>query len=162
MSIFPSICESFSHERTCNCQEYTSPSLTITKIGLAFHVKFALKDGSYSFIDCDINIPTIPTSTRYDGSISSVSEFLMGVQPVGWLEEFDKLEDMIRSSYMSHLIGADSWQVKMRMINRDTVLPRQVGTKMQCFDDNLSRACSFLETILLKASNLTSTSSSKS
>merc|ERR1719432_498455 len=26
-------CESFSHERTCNCQEYTSPSLTITKIG---------------------------------------------------------------------------------------------------------------------------------
>merc|ERR1719234_1302861 len=62
-------CESFSHERTCNCQEYTSPSLTITKIGVALHVKFLHMDGSCTFIDCDINIPTIPTCTRYDGGI---------------------------------------------------------------------------------------------
>ena len=120
-------CESFSHERTCNCQEYTSPSLTITKIGVALHVKFALKDGSYSFIDCDINIPTIPTSTRYDGSIDGVGGFLIGVKLVGWLEEFKKLENMGAAGNMIHLIGAESWQVKMRMINRDTVLPRQVG-----------------------------------
>jgi hypothetical protein len=39
------ICESFSHERTCDCQEYTSPCLTFTKIGVALHVKFVLKDG---------------------------------------------------------------------------------------------------------------------
>ena len=124
------ICESFSHERTCSCQEYTSPSLTITKIGVALHVKFVLKDGSYSFIDCDINIPTIPTSTRYDGSIYGVGRFLMRVKPVGWVEEFNKLEDMIHVFSMPHLIGADSWQVKMRMINRDTVLPRQVGQEI--------------------------------
>merc|ERR1712186_156736 len=105
--------------------EYTSPSLTITKIGVALHVKFALKDGSYSFIDCDINIPTIPTSTRYDGSIDGVRRFLTRVKPVGWLEELNKLENMKDAENMSHLIGADSWQVKMRMINRDTMLPRQ-------------------------------------
>ena len=121
------ICESFSHERTCNCQEYTSPSLTITKIGVALHVKFDLKDGSYSYVDCDINIPTIPTSTRYDGSIRDVHKYLRRVQPVGWLEEMSKLENMSSASNSSHLIGADSWQVKMRMINRDTVLPRQVS-----------------------------------
>ena len=119
-------CESFSHERTCNCQEYTSPSLTITKIGVALHVKFALKDGSYSYVDCDINIPTIPTSTRYDGSINDVQKYLMRVQPVGWIEESSKLENMKSAGDSFHLIGADSWQVKMRMINRDTVLPRQV------------------------------------
>ena len=105
-------CESFSHERTCNCKEYTSPSLTITKIGVALHVKFALKDGSFSFIDCDINIPTIPTSTRYDGGIDVVQRFLMRVKPVGWLEELSKLENMSNAHNMPHLIGADSWQVR--------------------------------------------------
>ena len=112
-------CESFSHERTCNCQEYTSPSLTITKIGVALHVKFALKDGSYSHIDCDINIPTIPTCTRYDGNNRKVFNYLMRVRPVGWLEEFSKLDSIN--------IIRDSCQIKMRMMNRDTVLPRQVG-----------------------------------
>ena len=141
-------CESFSHERTCNCQEYTSPSLTITKIGVALHVKFALKDGSYTYIDCDINIPTIPTSTRYDGGINDVFQYLSKFQPVDWVEEVRKLEDMSGRVDYLHLIGAESWQVKMRMINRDTVLPRQVGTQVQCFDDNLFRACSFLETKL--------------
>jgi hypothetical protein len=119
-------CESFSHERTCNCQEYTNPSLTITKIGVALHVEFALKDGSYSYVDCDINIPTIPTSTKYNGSIGDVRYYLMRVHPVGWLEESSKLEDMTFAGNSSHLIGADSWQVKMRMINRETVLPRQL------------------------------------
>ena len=123
-------CESFSHERTCNCQEYTSPSLTITKIGVALHVKFVLKDGSYSFIDCDINIPTIPTSTRYDGGTLGVRRFLETVKPVGWVEELNKLESIAGAEYTPHLIGADSWQVKMRMINRDTVLPRQVGQEI--------------------------------
>merc|ERR1719264_1411302 len=49
----------------------------------------------------------------------------MRVQPVGWIEEKSKLEDMTSAGNSSHLIGAESWQVKMRMINRDTVLPRQ-------------------------------------
>ena len=119
-------CESFSHERICNCKEYTSPSLTITKIGVALHVKFLHKDGSFTFIDCDINIPTIPTCTRYDGGIVEVQQYLSRVQPVGWLEELSKLDSMESAQSSPHLIGAESWQVKMRMINRDLVLPRQV------------------------------------
>ena len=121
-------CESFSHERTCNCQEYTSPSISLTKIGVALHVKFALKDGSYSCVDCDINIPTIPTCTRYDGGIDEVSQYLIRDKPVGWLEELGKLENLGSVGFPFHLIGAESWQqVKMRMLNRDLVLPRQVG-----------------------------------
>ena len=104
----------------------TNIRYAITKIGVALHVKFALKDGSYYYVDCDINIPTIPTSTRYDGSIVGVLEYLRRVRPVGWLEELSKLEDMRSARGSVHLIGADSWQVKMRMLNRDTVLPRQV------------------------------------
>ena len=45
---------------------------------------------------------------------------------MGWLEELSKLDDMISAGNSPHLIGAESWQVKMRMINRDLVLPRQV------------------------------------
>ena len=75
-------CEFFFHERTCSCEEYTSPALTITKIGVALHVKFALEDGSYSFIDCDINIPTIPTYSPYDGHIEIEQEFLVRTKPV--------------------------------------------------------------------------------
>ena len=119
-------CESFSHERTCNCQEYTSPSLTITKIGVALHVKFLNRDGSSTFIDCDINIPTIPTCTEYDGDILKVQAYLARVHPVGWLEEQSKLDNMLSAGNSLNLIGEDSWQVKMRMINRDLVLPRQV------------------------------------
>ena len=53
---------------------------------------------------------------------------LARVRPVGWLEERSKLEDMGDASLRNcpHLIGAESWQVKMRMINQDLVLPRQV------------------------------------
>ena len=119
-------CELFSHKRTCNCQEYTSPSLSITKIGVALHVKFLLKDGAYSFVDCDINIPTIPTCTRYDGKNGAVHDYLMRFKPVGWVEELSKVEDMHHAITSPNLIGEDSWHVKMRMINRDFVLPRQV------------------------------------
>ena len=123
-------CESFFHTKTCNCQEYTSPALTITKIGLALHVRFLQKDGTFTHIDCDINIPTIPTCTRYDGDIDAIQHYLEKLMPVGWMEELSKLDNMSAASYMPHLVGVDSWQVKMRMINRETVLPRQVKNRM--------------------------------
>ena len=71
-------------------------------------------------------LTAIPSSTSYDGDISDVYNYLKRVQPVGWLEELSKLEDMTSAGNSFHLIGEESWQVKMRMINRDTVLPRQV------------------------------------
>ena len=89
------------------------------------HVKFVLKDGSFSFIDCDINIPTVPTCTNYDGDIYDIVYYLTRNKPVGWLEELRKLEDMCNGTIHR---GVDSHQVKMRMIKRDLVLARQVYT----------------------------------
>ena len=43
--------------------------------------------------------------------------------PVGWLEEYSKLEDMVSAA--PHLLDSKSWPVKFRLINRDTVLPGQ-------------------------------------
>ena len=55
-----------------------------------------------------------------------VSNYLQRVRPVGWLEELKKLENTANLEGSAHLIGAESWQVKMRMLNRDLILPRQV------------------------------------
>ena len=119
------VCNYFSHEKTCSCQEFTSPCVTVTKIGAALHLEFP--DGSR--VDCDINVPTIPTSTYFDGSVDKVQDFLERTKPVGWLEELSKLEDHRPAAAMPHLIDAQSWQVKMRRVNMDTVLPRQVSIK---------------------------------
>ena len=78
-------------------------------------------------VDCDLNVPTIPTSTPYDGGIGEVKKYLETHRQVGWLEEMGKLEGMEAAATSHHMIGQDSWQVKLRKINRDTVLPRQVG-----------------------------------
>ena len=135
----PDLCHFFSHKRTCECKEYTTPSLTITKIGVAIHVKFILEDGSFRHVDCDLNIPTIPVSTKYNGDIQKVGEYLLRRRPVGWLEEKGKLQDMgsaggehnkvslVEGGSEQHLV--ENWQVKMRMVNRDVVLPRQVGLR---------------------------------
>merc|ERR1711971_285176 len=152
-------CESFSHERTCNCQEYTSPSLTITKIGVALHVKFAMKDGSYSYVDCDINIPTIPTYTKYDGDPTNALTYLIRVSPIGWLEERSKVDDMTSTRGLPHLIGAESWQVKMRMLNRDIVLPRQ---SLLFLSDKTLQGLKFDVYVLLKLLKFCTGSSAKS
>ena len=75
----------------------------------------------------DRTLATVPTTTPYDGGIDDVENYLDRERPVGWLEELSKLESMTAASTSPHLIGQDSWQIKMRQINRDTVLPRQVG-----------------------------------
>ena len=79
------LCHLFSHKRTCDCEEYTTPSLTMTKIGVAIHVKFILADGTFRYVDCDLNIPTIPVCTKYDGNIEDIGKYLLRARPVGWL-----------------------------------------------------------------------------
>ena len=94
----------------------------MTKIGVAIYVKFILEDGSFRHVDCDLNIPTIPVCTKYDGNIEEVKKYLLRERPVGWLEERSKLEDTQAAE------ESQNWQVKMRMVNRDLVLPRQVSS----------------------------------
>ena len=51
----------------------------------------------------------------------------MTKRPLGWLEEFSKLENMSAVQTSPHLLTSNIiWPVKFRLINRDTVLPSQV------------------------------------
>ena len=83
-------------------------------------------DNSFSYISCDLSIPTFPTNLRYDGSLGEVKTYLDKEKPVGWLEERSKLQDMRGAAVSPHLISPESWQIKMRLINPTTVLPSQV------------------------------------
>ena len=51
----------------------------------------------------------------------------MTKRPLGWLEEFSKLEVISSAASSVHLLTSNIiWPVKFRLINRDTVLPNQV------------------------------------
>ena len=83
-------------------------------------------NGTRFYLDCDLNVPTIPCETPYDGSIVDIEKYLKKERPVNWLEELSKLEDMAMAGHNNRTIEKNDWPVKFRMINRDTVLPRQV------------------------------------
>ena len=60
---------------------------------------------------------------------SCASDFLLREWPLGWLEEFSKLEGLESAGASAHLLTSNIiWPVKFRLINRDTVLPSQVTT----------------------------------
>merc|ERR1711951_307246 len=110
----------------CGCREYASPSLTWSKVGVVLHLQWREEDGTLFTIDCDLNCPTWPTHTCFDGSDKGASDYLMRERPVGWLEELSKLESMGAVQASPHLLTCESWPVKFRLINRKTVLPSQV------------------------------------
>jgi len=125
-------------------QGVPSPSLTWSKVGVVLHLQWRNADGSIFTLDCDLNSPTWPTHTRYDGDIINAENYLMRERPVGWLEERSKLEDMSAAAASPHLLTQNkSWPVKFRLINRDTVLPSQTllfmndsvlsGNKLQAY-----------------------------
>ena len=122
----PSKCECLDE---CGCREYASPSLTWSKVGVVLHLQWREEDGTLFTIDCDLNCPTWPTHTRFDGSSNNAENYLRTEQPVGWLEECSKLEGMEAAASSPHLLPSGlTWPVKFRLINRNTVLPSQVTT----------------------------------
>ena len=88
-------------------------------------MEFREPDGSAFNIDCDLNAPTIPCQTSYDGGIKEIWLYLADKKPVNWIEETSKLESMLAIAPSSN-VGKEEWPVKFRMIHADTVLPRQV------------------------------------
>ena len=83
-------------------------------------------------MDCDLNIPTLPSTTEYDGGIYSIRNYLCREKPVGWVEEISKLQDLA-GSYNKP--GMNNWPVKFRLISPGVVLPRQVSYKYnRCFN----------------------------
>ena len=121
----PSKCECLDE---CGCREYTSPSLTWSKVGVVLHLQWREEDGTLFTIDCDLNCPTWPTHTRYDGRPIYIRYHLMTERPVGWLEEFYKQEDLSSVAATAKQLTSKSWPVKFRLITRDAVLPSQVTT----------------------------------
>ena len=85
-------------------------------------------DGKATFLDCDINAPTMPCPTLYDGQIGDIVHYLRTDRPVGWTDELSKLQDMSTAAAKSRKEGQDSWPVKFRNISPGVVLPRQVRT----------------------------------
>ena len=136
----PSQCECLDKR---GCREYASPSLTWSKVGVVLHLQWREEDGTLFTIDCDLNCPTWPTHTRFDGNTNDAENYLMRKRPVGWLEELSKLENMTAAAASAHLLISKSWPVKFRLINKDRVLPGQTllfmndqvleGNKLQAY-----------------------------
>ena len=121
----PSKCECLDE---CGCREYASPSLTWSKVGVVLHLQWREEDGTIVTIDGDLNCPTWPTHTRFNGDSSNYQNYLTRERYVGWLEEYSKLESMTSAGAQPHLLTSNIiWPVKFRLINRDTVLPSQVN-----------------------------------
>ena len=87
------------------------------------HLAFIMDDSSLHYMDMDLSVPTFKTSNTedFDGHSNDYMFWLGRNKPSGWREEVEKLD------YMSASIdnGAEKF-IKIRMINRDTVVPSQV------------------------------------
>ena len=87
------------------------------------HLAFIMDDSSLHYMDMDLSVPTFKTSKPedFDGHSNDYMFWLGRNKPSGWREEVEKLD------YMSASIdnGAEKF-IKIRMINRDTVVPSQV------------------------------------
>ena len=111
------------------------------------HLRWREEDGSFFHLDCDLTVPTFPTQDRYDGGVNDAWQYLSRERPVGWREECGKLLNLSAMAGSPHLIDPRSWQIKMRLINRTTVLPSQVGTSSNMSLPSLPRASSSWMTI---------------
>ena len=124
-----------AHNDSCNCREFTSPSLTHTRSGAVLHLEWNEKGGAKFNVDVDL-VPILPTSTPYNGDITSVANALASEHPVGWLEELGKVgvENMVDAVHLPHLKGNEKWHLNLRLINRSMVMTRQV-TGFEWFSD---------------------------
>ena len=116
-----------SHDDSCDCREFTSPSLSHTRSGAVLHLEWVEENGARFNLDVDL-VPILPTSTPYNGDISSVAHTLASERVVGWLEELGKIgvENMGDAVHLPHLKGQQKWHLNLRLINRNTVMARQV------------------------------------
>lgn len=114
-------CKSHDEDDTCGCKVYTRPSLTRSKIGAVLHLQWTEPDGTIFIMDCDVNCPNLLSTTPYDGSTVCARNCLTEVQPIGWLDEIQKLEDMSSVAGDFHLKRT----LRFKQINRKTVIAQQ-------------------------------------
>ena len=79
-----------THDDSCDCREFTSPSLSHTRSGAVLHLEWVEENGARFNLDVDL-VPILPTSTPYNGDITSVANTLATERVVGWLDELGKI-----------------------------------------------------------------------
>ena len=126
---------------------------------MVLHLQWREEDGTLFTIDCDLNCPTWPTHTRFNGSFEAASNYLIRERPVGWLEELSKLENMQSASGAPHLMKTKTWPVKFRLINKNTVLP---GQTLLFMDDQTLKGKKLEAYVLLKILKFCTGSSARS
>ena len=117
------------HQETCDCENYDSPCLSYSKIGLVLHVKFEDEDGQPWHLDIDISPPALPVSKKrnrwyeeadFDGSNRAKREWLEKHRPVRWKEEWFKTEDL------SDCLEEDTESsIRLRFYNDIDVIPEE-------------------------------------
>ena len=133
--------EGCDHQEGCGCHNYTSPSVTRSKIGKSKNFKsqsnsnfiigavlylcIKMKSGKLRYLDMDLTAPNFSTSNidSYDGSTESYKQYLRTSRPVGWREEMSKLEDMTSAGGYSGVTRS----VRIRCISPGVVIPSQVS-----------------------------------
>ena len=90
------------YKETCDCANFTSPCLSLSKIGLVLHLLFV--DGEERLpLDVDVSPPSFAMSQvnyrgrplpQFDGSNVDKRENLEATRPYLWYPEWEKTEDM--------------------------------------------------------------------
>ena len=121
------------YKENCSCRNYSSPSLTYTKIGVVLHLQFQEPDGSLFNLDVDVNPPTIHVNNvnQFNGSNKMKRKWLLENRDsvVNWRGEYWKSYDMsaaVRYDEFGNIIGGGTRSVRLRMVNKKMVIPEQV------------------------------------
>ena len=115
----------------CDCNNFTSPCLSLSKIGLVLHLKFVDEEGSL-LLDVDVSPPSFAMSqifwdgsprTQYNGKIVDKRDNLEADRPYLWYPEWEKTEDMSDAAYNGDGLRR---AVRLRNYNGMDVLAEQV------------------------------------
>ena len=109
----------------CKCREFTSPSITFSKIGVVLHLEFCDEEGRPQLnLDVDISPPTLYVDNQdYDGNNVDKRAWLRRKRPLDWRTEYRKSPDMTEVGKYKNLRRS----VRFRRISRNVVIPEQVN-----------------------------------
>ena len=125
------------YEETCACNNYTSPCLSLSKIGIVLHLNFIDEEEGNLPLDVDVSPPSFPISQvksqynfmgpvpvpQFDGKIMDKRSNLEATRPYLWFAEWEKTEDMSDAAYEGDGLRR---AVRLRNYNGVDVLAEQV------------------------------------
>ena len=125
------------YTETCDCNNFTTPCLSLSKIGIVLHLKFVDEEGSFP-LDVDVSPPSFAMSQvkaakyvwegqipapLFDGKNSDKRRNLEATRPYLWFPEWEKTEDMSDAAYEGDGLRR---AVRLRNYNGVDVLAEQV------------------------------------